>query len=145
MELSKTLTIIKPKAILKNHHGSILKEITEAGFKIKALKMIQMTKQVAEKFYMVHKDKPFYDKLTDFMSSGPTIVAILEAEDAVLAFREFIGATNPENAEKGTIRDQFGSSITENAIHGSDSDQNAEIECNFFFSELERFDYKITL
>lgn len=145
MELTKTLTIIKPKAISKNYYGSILKEITEGGFKIKALKMLQMTKQQAEKFYLVHKDKPFYDQLTDFMSSGPVIVAVLEAEDAVEAFREFIGATKPEEADNGTIRQRYGSSITENAVHGSDSNKNAEIECNFFFSEMERFDYKIIL
>ncbi|MCF8219119.1 MAG: nucleoside-diphosphate kinase [Bacteroidales bacterium] len=141
MENTTTLTIIKPKSIEKGFHGAILNDIIEHGFKIKALKLIQMTKSQAEKFYEIHRDKPFYDDLTSFMSSSPVIVAILEAPDAVKSFREFIGATNPDKAEEGTIREKFGSSITKNAVHGSDSDENAAKEADFFFSELERFNY----
>lgn len=141
MENNFTFTIIKPTAVQKNYHGAILKEISENGFKIIALKMIHMTKSQAEDFYAVHKGKPFYEKLTNFMSSGPVIVAILQASDAVKAYRKFIGATNPEDAMDGTIRDKFGTSLSENAVHGSDSDENAEIESNFFFSKTERFEY----
>ncbi|MGM0613560.1 MAG: nucleoside-diphosphate kinase [Bacteroidota bacterium] len=141
MNKTTTVTIIKPKSIEKDFHGAIINDIIENGFKIKALKMIQMTKSQAKKFYEIHRDKPFYDDLTNFMSSSPVIVAILEAHDAVKSFREFIGATNPEDAEEGTIRDKFGSSITQNAVHGSDSDENAAKEADFFFSELERFNY----
>ena len=141
MANTTTLTIIKPKSIQKNFHGAIINEILENGFKIKAMKMVQMTNSQAEKFYEVHHDKPFYKDLTEFMSSSPVIVAILEAPNAVESFREFIGATNPDKAAEGTIRDKFGSSITQNAVHGSDSNENATKEADFFFSKLERFNY----
>ena len=141
MEKTTTLAIIKPKAIQKNFHGAILNDIIESGFKVKALKMLKMTKSQAEKFYEIHRDKSFYNDLTEFMSSSPVIAAILEAPDAVNTFREFIGTTNPDKAEEGTIRDKFGTSVTQNAVHGSDSDENAAKEADFFFSELERFTY----
>ncbi len=141
METTKTLTIIKPTAMKKHYHTGILRDITDNGFNIKALKMMQMTRHQAERFYDIHEGKPFFKKLVDFMCSGPVIVALLEAEDAVNAYRRFIGATNPENATDKTLRHKYGSSLTENAVHGSDSDENAEKEAAFFFSETEIFDY----
>ena len=133
-----TLTMVKPDAVSKNYTGKIIDMILQGGFKIKAMKLLQMTKQQAQQFYLVHKDRPFYDDLTDFMSSGPIVAAILEKENAVADFRKLIGATNPAEAEEGTIRKQFAESIQNNAVHGSDSDENAKIEAAFFFSELER-------
>ncbi|HKL31434.1 MAG TPA: nucleoside-diphosphate kinase [Tangfeifania sp.] len=134
-----TLTMIKPTAFKKNYAGAILKMINEAGFSIKAMKLTQLTPDQARTFYAVHMGKPFYDSLVEFMSSGPVVAVLLQKENAVEAFRSFIGATNPENAEEGTIRKLYGTSLQQNAVHGSDSDENAAIEAEFFFSKLERF------
>ena len=133
-----TLTMVKPDAVSKNYTGKIIDMILQGGFKIKAMKLVHMTKQQAQQFYLVHKDRPFYDDLTDFMSSGPVVAAVLEKENAVADFRELIGATNPAEAEEGTVRKLFAESMQNNAVHGSDSDENARIEAGFFFSELER-------
>ncbi len=135
----KTLTMIKPVAFGKNYTGKILAKITEAGFTISAMKMTKLTIVQAQAFYNVHKERPFYNDLVEFMSSGPIVAAVLEKENAVEEYRKVIGATNPENADKGTIRDLYGTSLQANAVHGSDSDENAEIEASFFFSHLERF------
>ena len=135
---SKTLTMIKPVAFEKNFTGQILAQIIESGFRIVAMKMTKLTREQAQKFYLVHKDRPFYTDLVEFMSSGPIVAAIIEKENAVEEYRKIIGATNPENAEDGTIRALFGTSLQANAVHGSDSDENAEIESNFFFTGLER-------
>ncbi len=132
-----TFTMIKPKAVAKGFMGKIIDQIIEGGFKIKALKYTHLSKEEAMKFYEVHKERPFYNGLTDFMSSGPIIAAVLEKENAIAAYRNFIGATNPEDAEAGTIRALYGSNIEANAVHGSDSDENAVIESHFFFSERE--------
>jgi len=134
-----TFTMIKPDATGRNLTGKILSMITEAGFTIRALKMTRLSKEQAEGFYAVHREKPFFNDLVKFMTSGPVVAAILEKENAVESFRELIGATNPANAAEGTIRKLFASSLQENAIHGSDSDENAQIEANYFFSQLERF------
>jgi nucleoside-diphosphate kinase len=132
-----TFTMIKPKAIAKGFMGKIIDQIIAGGFKIKALKYTKLTKHEAEQFYAVHKERPFYQGLTDFMSSGPIIAAVLEKENAVEAYRNFIGATNPEEAIEGTIRKLYGTNIEANAVHGSDSDENAVIESNFYFSTRE--------
>jgi len=121
------------------HAGAILDMIIKNGFSIVALKQTQLSKEKAGEFYAIHSERPFYDELTTFMSSGPIIAAILEKENAVADFRALIGATNPANAEEGTIRKRFARSVGENAVHGSDSDENAAIEGNFYFSNLERF------
>jgi nucleoside-diphosphate kinase len=134
-----TFTMIKPRAVAKNHIGQILGIINEHGFVIRALKMTRLTKERAEQFYAVHRGKPFFDDLTDFMSSGPIVAAILEHDNAVQEFRTLIGATNPDDAAEGTIRKLFAESMSRNAIHGSDSDENAQIEASFFFSGLERY------
>lgn len=134
-----TFTMIKPDAIGKGHTGAILERIIKAGFQIKAMKWINLTKGQAGAFYEIHKERPFYGELVEFMSSGPVVAAILIKENAVTDFRKLIGATDPSNADEGTIRKDFASSLGENAIHGSDSDENAIIESNFFFSALERF------
>jgi nucleoside-diphosphate kinase len=134
-----TFTMIKPDAVKAGNIGNILQMINEAGFRIVAMKYLQITRQQAEKFYEVHAARPFYGELTEFMSSGPIVAAILEKENAVADFRKLIGATNPANAEEGTIRKRYAASIAENAVHGSDSDENALIEGDFFFSKLERF------
>lgn len=131
--------MIKPDATKKGFTGAILDQIIKDGFSIKAMKWIRLTKEQAEAFYAVHKERPFYDELVSFMSSGPIVAAILEKENAVESFRKLIGATDPAKADEGTIRKNFASSIGENAVHGSDSDENAAIECDFFFSKLERF------
>jgi len=120
------------------HAGAILDMIIKNGFSIVALKQTQLSKEKAGEFYAIHSERPFYDELTTFMSSGPIIAAILEKENAVADFRALIGATNPANAEEGTIRKRFARSVGENAVHGSDSDENAAIEGNFYFSNLER-------
>jgi nucleoside-diphosphate kinase len=135
----KTLTMIKPVAFKKNFTGQILAKIIESGFRISAMKITKLTPEAAQKFYAVHKERPFYNDLVEFMSSGPIVAAILEKENAVEEYRNVIGATNPENATAGTIRALFGTSLQANAVHGSDSDENAEIESNFFFTALERF------
>lgn len=134
-----TFTMIKPDAVEANNIGGILQMINEAGFRIVAMKYTQLTPAQAGKFYEVHSARPFYGELVEFMSRGPIVAAILEKENAVEAFRTLIGATNPANAEEGTIRKKFAKSIGENAVHGSDSDENAQIEGSFFFSQLERF------
>lgn len=134
-----TFTMIKPTAFKNNHAGAILKMINEEGFIIKAMKLTKLTPTQAGEFYAVHKGKPFYDSLMEFMSSGPIVAVLLEKENAVEAFRSFIGATNPENAEEGTIRKLYGTNLQQNAVHGSDSDENALVEAKFFFSEIERF------
>ena len=131
--------MIKPDAVGDGNSGSIIKMIEEAGFRIVALKKTQLTPERAGEFYEVHKERPFYNDLCKYMSSGPIIPIILEKENAVADFRTLIGATNPANADAGTIRKLFAKSIEANAIHGSDSDENAEIEGNFFFGGLEKF------
>jgi len=132
-----TFTMIKPKAMENGHMGSILAMIIENGFKIRALKLTRMTREQAMEFYAVHKGRPFYDGLTRFMSSGPIVAAVLEKENAVKAYRDFIGATNPAEATEGSVRALYGTDIEANAVHGSDSDENAQIEASFFFSKRE--------
>ncbi len=134
-----TFTMIKPDATSKGYTGAILDQIIKAGFKVKAMKWTNLTPAQAGQFYEIHKERPFYVELVDFMSSGPIVAAILEKDNAVADFRTLIGATNPAQAAEGTIRKNFAASIGENAVHGSDSDENAQIEGNFFFSRLERF------
>ncbi len=134
-----TLTMIKPDAVQKGVIGNILQMITDAGFQIRAMKYYQMTTEQAQQFYAVHKERPFYNDLVSFMTSGPIVAAILEKENAVSDFRKLIGATNPAEAEEGTIRKKFAENIERNAVHGSDSDDNAQIEASFHFSQLERF------
>jgi nucleoside-diphosphate kinase len=134
-----TLTMIKPEAVRNGNIGPILAKITEGGFAIVAMKYLKLTREQAEKFYEVHRERPFYPELVSFMSSGPIVAAILQKDNAVEAYRSFIGSTNPANADAGTIRALFGTNIQENAVHGSDSDENAAREASFFFSELERF------
>ena len=136
---NKTFTMIKPDATSKGYTGAILDQIIKAGFSVKAMKWVHLSPAQAGAFYEVHKERPFYQELVDFMSSGPIVAAILEKDNAVADFRTLIGATNPAQAEEGTIRKKFAASIGENAVHGSDSDENAAIEGNFFFSGLERF------
>ena len=136
---NKTYTMIKPDAVSAGNSGAIIKMIEEAGFRIVAMKMTKMSKEIAGKFYEVHKERPFYNDLCDYMSTGAIIPMILEKENAVEDFRKLIGATNPAQAEEGTIRKLFAKSIEANAIHGSDSDENAEIEGNFFFSSVDKF------
>jgi len=136
---NKTFTMVKPDATSKGYTGAILDQIIKAGFSVKAMKWIHLSPAQAGTFYEVHKERPFYQELVDFMSSGPIVAAILEKENAVADFRTLIGATNPAQAEEGTIRKKFAASIGENAVHGSDSDENAAIEGNFFFAGLERF------
>jgi nucleoside-diphosphate kinase len=131
--------MIKPDAVADGHSGAILKMIEEAGFRIVALKMVKLTKERAGEFYAVHAGRPFYESLCEYMSSGHIIAAILEKDNAVADFRKLIGATNPEEAAEGTIRKQFAISLQRNAVHGSDSDENAQIEGNFYFSEIEKF------
>lgn len=134
-----TFTMIKPTAVKKGYIGPIMAKIAEGGFAIKAMKMVHLTLEQAKKFYEIHKERPFYGELTTFMSSGPIVAAILEKENAVEAYRNYIGATNPAEAEAGTIRAEYGTDLGMNAVHGSDSDDNAIIEGNFFFSDLEKF------
>lgn len=131
--------MIKPDATSKKHTGAILDRILKAGFTIKAMKWTKLSAEKAGAFYAVHKERPFYGELVEFMSSGPIVAAVLEKENAVADFRKLIGATNPAQADEGTIRKDFAASVGENAVHGSDSDENAIIESNFFFSQLERF------
>jgi nucleoside-diphosphate kinase len=130
--------MIKPDAMKNGHAGAIIDRIIKEGFKIVALKMTKITAKKAGEFYAIHKERPFYGELVQFMSSGPIIAAILEKQSAVSAFRELIGATNPAQAAEGTIRKLFATSLGENAVHGSDSDENAIVESDFFFSRLER-------
>lgn len=134
-----TFTMIKPDAVENNYIGAILAKINEAGFRIKAMKYTKLSKEDAGKFYAIHKERPFYGELVDYMSSGPIVAAILEKDNAVEDYRTLIGATDPAKAAPGTIRNLFAKSIAANAVHGSDSDENAVIEGSFFFSELEKF------
>lgn len=134
-----TLSLIKPNAVRTGKAGPILAMINEAGFEIAAIKMLQLSHQQAEAFYSVHKGKPFYDGLIQFMTSGPIIAMILKHENAVTQYRKLMGSTDPGKAEPGTIRKKFAVSVQMNAVHGSDSDENALIESNFFFSDVERF------
>jgi nucleoside-diphosphate kinase len=134
-----TFTMIKPEAVANGHTGKIIAKIIENGYNIKALKMHQFSVYQASKFYEVHKGKPFYDGLVEYMSSGPLVAIALEKENAVVDFRKLIGSTNPEEAAVGTIRKEFAESKTKNAVHGSDSDENALIEIGFHFSSLEIF------
>lgn len=139
MDNDFTFAIIKPNAVKNKKTGPILAMINEAGFRISAMKMVRMTKAQAQSFYAVHKDKPFYNDLCDFMISGPIVALILKHENAVEEFRKLIGSTDPEKAEAGTIRKLFAASLQMNAVHGSDSPDNAKIEAAFFFSGFERF------
>ena len=138
MAANRTFTMIKPDAFGAGNSGAILKMIEEAGFQLSAVKMTKLSTETAGKFYEVHKERPFYADLVNYMSSGPIIAAILEKDNAVADFRKLIGATNPAEAEDGTIRKIFAKSIEANAVHGSDSDENAQIEGAFFFSQIER-------
>src|SRR5271165_1596757 len=136
---NRTFTMIKPDAVASGHMGAILDQIIKGGFKIIAMKYTALSSEKAGQFYEVHKERPFYGELVEFMSSGPIVAAILEKDNAVEDFRKLIGATDPAKAEKGTIRNLYAQSIGANAIHGSDSAENAKIEGDFFFSALERF------
>lgn len=136
---NRTFTMIKPDAFANGHSGAILDKIIKSGFRIVSLKLTSLTPEKAGEFYAVHKARPFYGELVEFMSSGPIIAAILEKENAVESFRKLIGATDPAKADEGTIRKQFAENLGRNAIHGSDSDENAAIEGSFFFSNLERY------
>jgi nucleoside-diphosphate kinase len=131
--------MIKPDAVEANNIGPILAMINKSGFTILAMKYMQLTREQAGQFYAVHKERPFYDELTAYMSSGPLVAAILKKNNAVADYRKLIGATDPSKADEGTIRKMFAKSIAANAVHGSDSDENANIESDFFFSHLERF------
>ncbi|KOS08096.1 nucleoside diphosphate kinase [Flavobacterium akiainvivens] len=139
MATNRTFTMIKPDAVEKGHIGGILSMITEAGFRIVSLKLTQLTVADAQEFYAVHAERPFYGELVSFMSRGPIVAAILEKDNAVEDFRKLIGATNPANAEEGTIRKKYATSMGENAVHGSDSDENAAIEGAFHFAGREQF------
>lgn len=134
-----TFTMIKPDAVEANNIGPILAKINQAGFRILAMKYLKLSKETAGKFYEVHKERPFYGELVDYMSSGPIVAAVLVKDNAVADYRNLIGATDPSKAEEGTIRKLFAKSIAANAVHGSDSDENANIEADFFFSKTERF------
>lgn len=136
---NRTLTMIKPDAMNRGYAGAILDMISKAGFRIVAMKQTKLSIEKAGEFYAIHKGRPFYNELVAFMSSGPIIAAILEKENAVAGFRSLIGATDPSKADEGTIRKLYATSIGENAVHGSDSDENAKIEGDFFFSALEKF------
>ncbi|HKB43524.1 MAG TPA: nucleoside-diphosphate kinase [Chitinophagaceae bacterium] len=136
---NRTFTMIKPDAMTRGYAGAILDRIIQEGYRFKALKMTKLTPEKAGEFYAIHKDRPFYNELVEFMSKGPIIAAILEKENAVNDFRKLIGATDPAKAEEGTIRKLYAASVGENAIHGSDSDENARIEGDFMFSVLEQF------
>lgn len=139
MESTLTFTMIKPDAVKSGHIGSILKDILADGFQIQALKYTQLSPEIAGKFYEVHKERPFYSNLVSFMSSGPIVAAILVKENAVEDFRKLIGSTDPAKADEGTLRKKYAENIEANAVHGSDSNENAKIEAAFFFSEFERF------
>jgi nucleoside-diphosphate kinase len=139
MEGNRTFTMIKPSAVESGYTGKILDMFVQAGFRIISMKYTRLSLKQSGAFYEVHKDRPFYKDLTEFMSSGPIVAAILEKENAVEDFRKLIGATDPAKADQGTVRRLYGSNVQENAVHGSDSDENALIEGNFFFSAFERF------
>ena len=145
MATNRTFTMIKPDAVKNGYIGKILDQITSNGFKIVSMRYLQLTQADAEGFYAVHSERPFFGELTDFMSSGPIVAAILEKDNAVEDFRTLIGATNPAEAAEGTIRKKYASSIGENAVHGSDSDDNAAIEGNYFFSSFERVEQNVAV
>jgi len=136
---NRTFTMIKPDAMKNGHAGAIIDRFIKEGYRVVSMKMTKLSPEKAGEFYAVHSARPFYGELVEFMSSGPIVAAILEKDNAVAAFRKLIGATNPAQAEEGTIRKLYAASLGENAVHGSDSDENAEIEGNFFFSGLEKF------
>ena len=138
---NKTLAIIKPDAVVNGFTGKIIDRIIEAGFKVQAARLIHLSREKAEGFYAVHKERPFYNDLVDFMTSGPCMPMALEKEDAVNSFRSLIGATNPADAEAGTIRKDFAENIQNNAVHGSDSDKNAQKEIAYFYTSNEILDY----
>ncbi len=133
-----TFTMIKPEAFEAGHAGKIIDKILQGGFRLKAVKIVRLSKADAGAFYDVHRERPFFNSLVEFMTSGPILAAVLEKENAVADFRKLIGATNPADSEEGTIRKAFGTSLEKNAVHGSDGDENALIEANFFFSALDR-------
>lgn len=137
MTVQRTLTIIKPDGVAQNHIGDVLRAFEENRFKIVAMKMLRLTKQQAEGFYAVHRERPFFDSLTTFMSSGRIVVMVLEAEDVINRLRAAMGATNPANAAEGTLRKRFATSIEHNVIHGSDAPETAAFEIGYFFSEME--------
>jgi nucleoside-diphosphate kinase len=139
MATNRTFTMIKPDGVESGNIGNIIQLITSNGFKIIGMKYTRLSKAQAEQFYLVHKERPFYGELVDYMISGPIVAAILEKDHAVASFRKLIGATDPSQADAGTIRKLYAESKAKNAVHGSDSDENAEIEGNFFFSNFERF------
>ena len=139
MATNRTFTMIKPDAVQDNHIGAITQMMEEGGFRIVAMKKTRLTPERAGDFYAVHKERPFYNDLVSYMSKGPIVAMILEKDNAVEDFRKLIGATNPEQAEAGTIRKRFAKSIESNAVHGSDSDENAKIEGDFFFGADEQF------
>ncbi|SNZ02125.1 nucleoside diphosphate kinase [Persephonella hydrogeniphila] len=137
MSVERTLMLIKPDAVKKGVEGKIIAHVQEKGFKLVALKKLKLTKEQAGQFYYVHRERPFYDELCEFMSSGPIVAMVWEGENAIERIREIMGATNPEEAEEGTLRKLYGTNIGENAVHGSDSKESAEFEIPFFFSRLE--------
>lgn len=139
MAKNLTFTMIKPDAVSDGYIGAILQQINKAGFKIVAMKMTKLSKEVASKFYEIHKERPFFGELVDFMSSGPIVAAVLQKENAVEDYRTLIGATNPADAAEGTIRAKYARNVGENAVHGADSDENALREARFHFSEYELF------
>ncbi len=139
MSNNRTYTMVKPTAMRKGYMAAIMNKITEGGFKIVAAKMTKLSLEEAETFYAIHSERPFFGELTEFMSSGPIMAIVVEKENAVEAYRNFIGATNPAEAAEGTIRKMFGTNMGENAVHGSDSDDNAKIEMNYFFNDREIF------
>lgn len=139
MTTNRTFTMLKPDAIQNGYTGAILDHIVKAGFRIVALKYTRLTQETAGRFYAVHRERPFFNDLVTYMSSGPIVAAILEKDNAVEDFRNLIGATDPTKAAPGTIRQLYAKSIEANAVHGSDSNENAQIEGDFFFSQLERF------
>ncbi|MFA5648224.1 MAG: nucleoside-diphosphate kinase [Bacteroidales bacterium] len=140
MKRDCTFALIKPDAVRNNYHGEIISRMIEAGFTPKAMRLLKLSKSDAERFYAMHKDKEFFDELTTFISSGPLVALVLEKSNAIADYRTFIGSTNPHDAAEGTIRNLFGKSITQNAVHGSDSPENAKIEWSFFFAQKEILD-----
>ncbi|OWY25937.1 nucleoside-diphosphate kinase [Sphingobacteriales bacterium UPWRP_1] len=139
MSGNRTFTMIKPDAVRLNHTGAILAQIIAGGFRIVAMKYTKLSAEKAGEFYAIHKERPFYGELVAFMSSGPIVAAILEKDNAVEDFRTLIGSTDPAKAAEGTVRKLYGTNVGENAVHGSDSDENAKIEGDFFFNAFERF------
>ena len=140
MKIEKTLSIVKPDILKKNKLGKVLERFESAGLKIIDMKMLHLSDELAKKFYAIHSDKIFFKDLVNFMTSGPVVVQVLEGKNAIMKNREIMGATNPDDADEGTIRKDFAESLTANSVHGSDSIENAKIEINFFFSELEILD-----